>query len=404
AAEGEHLAVIGSVLEILVAPEDPERLIAAMADPRIRIVSLTVTEKGYCHDPATGTLNAAHPDIMNDVTAPDMPRSVPGYLVAALRRRFMLGQQPFTVLCCDNLPANGRTIKRVLVAFAALVDVALAAWVDREVACPSTMVDRIVPATSAEDRAGVQQIIGMADAWPVVTEPFTQWVIEDHFPAGRPRWELGGAEFVTDVAPFEIMKLRMLNGAHSALAYLGYLAGHETVAEASNDPLFIRYLDGLWAEIASTLPQGLDDKAYATRLLGRFQNRNIRHRLWQIAMDGSQKLPQRLLGTIRARLALGKPITHLAIGVAAWMRYVGGIDESGAPIDVRDPLAARLREICDAAGAEPARQVMALSAATEVFGEDLRGCQAFTDPVVAALIALSEHGVHSAISRDLRVA
>jgi fructuronate reductase len=382
----QDLRVIGSLCGLHVAPEDPAALLRAMTDPRIRIVSLTVTEKGYCHDPASGTLDEAHPDIRHDLAAPGAPRSAPGFLVEALRLRRGAGIAPFTVLCCDNLPANGATVGRVTARLGALRDPGLGAWIAGEVAFPGTMVDRIVPATTAEDRAAIAAALGCDDAWPVVGEAFSQWVIEDHFPSGRPEWEIGGATLVADVAPFELMKLRMLNGAHSALAYLGYLAGHETVAEASNDPVFAAYLHGLWAEIAPAVPAppGVELRDYASRLLARFRNRALRHRTWQIAMDGSQKLPQRLLETVRTRLAAGQPIPHLALAIAGWLRYVGGRREDGAPIDVRDPLAVPLRQALEAAGPDPVRQVEAALAFEAIFGRDLRGMSSFQAAIMEA--------------------
>jgi fructuronate reductase len=394
ATEGETLAVIGAIRGVIVAPEKPERLIAAMADPAIRIVSLTVTEKGYCHDPATGTLNEAHPDIIHDLAHPESPRSAPGFIVSALARRRAAGLPPFTVLCCDNLPSNGKTVHRVLSRLAALVDPALGDFVRAHVACPCTMVDRIVPATTDDDRNRISSVLGMQDAWPVVTEPFIQWVIEDHFPTGRPQWELAGAQFVRDVEPFEHMKLRLLNGAHSTLAYLGALAGHETVALASNDPLFIGLLRGLWREAIPTLvqPEGQDLAAYAEALLTRFQNRAIRHLTHQIAMDGSQKLPQRLLGTIRDNLAAGRPVTHLALGVAAWMRYVTGVDENGARFEVRDPLAAKLKEIVQNAGIDAAKLCNGLLNIESIFGAELPRNTAFRSAVLSHLESLLANG------------
>ena len=225
--EGEKLRIIGSVLDVIVATEERERLLAAMSDPGIRIVSLTVTEKGYCHDPATGALNEADPGIMHDLAAPQAPETAPGLIVEALARRRAAGVAPFTVLTCDNLPSNGTVARRILTRYADLRDADLGAWVAGEVAFPSTMVDRITPATTDEDRARVDAALGVTDAWPVVTEPFSQWVIEDHFPTGRPAYEAAGGEMVADVAPYEQMKLRLLNGAHSSLSYLGYLGGYE---------------------------------------------------------------------------------------------------------------------------------------------------------------------------------
>jgi fructuronate reductase len=278
--------------------------------------------------------------------------------------------------------------------FAALSDDRLASWIEANGAFPATMVDRIVPATTEADIAEVAQLTGLEDAAPVIGEPFRQWAIEDVFAAGRPAWHEVGAQMVFAVAPFELMKLRMLNGAHSCLAYLGYLAGHETVAEASGDPVLARFLTGLWAEIAPTVPapQGVVLADYAQALLARFQNPAIRHRTWQIAMDGSQKLPQRLLGTIRERLKAGAPIDHLALGVAAWMRYVSGTDETGAAIDVRDPLAAEFA----ARAARAGRNATALSAALfdieSIFGPDLPREQVFTQAVQRHLAKLFDKG------------
>jgi fructuronate reductase len=400
-ADGEALRVIGAITRVIVAPEAADELLDVMADPKTRIVSLTVTEKGYCHDPATGDLDEAHPDVMHDLAKPQLPRSAPGFIVEALRRRRLAGIPPFTVLTCDNLPSNGRTVKRVLTRYAELVDPALGEFVTREVSCPSTMVDRIVPATTDDDRARISQALGVTDAWPVVTEPFTQWVIEDRFPQGRPTWEDAGAEFVADVEPYEHMKLRLLNGSHSTLAYLGYLAGYETVADTMTDPAFVALIQDLMdEEVTPTLhmPLGADLESYKRALVDRFRNPALKHRTWQIAMDGSQKLPQRLLGTIRDRLRNDAPINRLALGVAAWMRYVTGIDETGAPIDVRDPMAARLRMIADRAEGSPERLASDLFAVREIFGDDLPTDPRFTGVTARALARLYANGAKRTVS------
>ncbi len=321
-----------------------------MADPATRIVSLTVTEKGYCHTPQTGELDERHPDIVHDLAHPHAPRSAPGYLVAALARRKAAGLAPFTVLSCDNLSTNGHTVQRVLTQFAALQSKELSRWIEGEVACPSTMVDRIVPETTDADRATVAAALHLTDAWPVIAEPFIQWIIEDRFSAGRPDLAAVGAQFVTDVTPFEHMKLRLLNASHSGLAYLGYLAGYETIAATMADPHFAAFARRLMDDSAPTLtmPPGTDLATYTQSLLTRFANKALQHRTWQIAMDGSQKLPQRLLGTMRDRLAKGLPIDNHALAVAGWMRYVTGMDEQGRSIDVRDPFAKDLASIARA--------------------------------------------------------
>ena len=384
---GEKLQIIGAVSDVLLAPEDPDRLVAAMAHRDIAVVCLTITEKGYCHDPATGEINELHADIAHDLAHPNLPVSAPGFLVAALARRRRDGMPPFTIVSCDNLAGNGRLLKRVLVRLAGLQDATLARMLEDHLACPCTMVDRIVPATTNEDRALVSASLGVRDAWPVVTEPFTQWLIEDNFPLGRPRWELMGAQFVADVAPYEAMKLRLLNGAHSCIAYLGYVSGAATVADAMALPGMADYVNRLMQQVLPTLhvPVGFDVAGYCAALIQRFRNPALRHRTWQIATDGSQKLPQRLLGTVRDRLVAGADIECLALGVAAWMVYVTGIDLQGGAIDVRDPLAGALRALADAAGGDAALLVAGLLGTEAVFGRDLPGDARFVAAVTGAV-------------------
>ena len=304
------------------------------------------------------------------------------------------------MLSCDNLPANGETTARIVTGFAALRDRDLADHIGRTVAFPSTMVDRIVPATAEADRKLVAEATGLEDAWPVMTEPFSQWVIEDRFSAGRPPLETVGAQLAQDVRPFELMKLRMLNGSHSTLAYLGYLAGYEFVSDAIADPAFRDLIRAFMTEeVIATLPAGTGDlAAYRDALIQRFANPALRHRTWQIAMDGSQKLPQRLLGTIRDRLAAGLTAPRAALGVAAWMRYVTGIDEKGGAIEVRDPLAGRLRAIADSA-ATPAALVDGLLAVGEVFGDDLPRNQPFRAALIDHAGSLFERGSLATVRR-----
>ena len=402
-AAGERLRVIGCLLELLVAPEDPQAVLERMCRPSVRIVTLTVTEKGYCHDPATGALNEDHPDIRHDLDNPASPRTAVGFIAEALARRRAAGLEPFTVLSCDNLPSNGDTVARILRRFAELRDAEFGAWVGAAVACPNSMVDRIVPATTQADRTRVSEALDLQDAWPVVTEPFTQWVVEDRFPAGRPAWDEVGVELVADVHPYETMKLRLLNGSHSTIAYLGYLAGYETVSDTMADPAFATLVRNLMdRETGPTLhmPPGADMEQYKDALIARFRNPALRHRTWQIAMDGTQKLPQRLLNPIRDRLAAEQPIDRLALAVAAWMRYVAGIDEKGQPIDVRDPLAPRLAEIAASAAGNPDRLAEALFGLTAVFGEDLPRDPRFTGPVTAALGRLFAEGARAVVAAD----
>ena len=396
---GERARIVGNLLDVRVAPEDPAGIVALLAAPETRIVSLTVTEKGYCHDPATGRLREDHPDIRHDLGAPDSPRTAVGFLAAALRRRRAAGRRPFTVLCCDNLPHNGALLRGLVLDFTAMSDPGLAGWIEEAVPFPSTMVDRIVPAMEQKDLAAAQAATGLADLAPVAHEPFRQWVIEDRFAGGdRPAWELAGAQFTEDVASFEHMKLRLLNGAHSALAYLGYLAGHETIVEAVGDPPLSGYVRRLWAEIRPMVPPppGQDLAAYTEDLMTRFGNPAIRHRTWQIAMDGSQKLPQRLLSTVRERLAAGLPIPALALAVAAWARYAGGVDEAGRPIDVRDPMAPTFRAALDAAGNDPGARLAALLGLEPIFGTDLPFHQGFRAAVAVAYERLLAVGARAA--------
>jgi fructuronate reductase len=400
-ASGTKARIIGSIRDVIDANTHRAELIETMAHPSTRIVSLTVTEKGYCYAPATGELDETNPDIVHDLAHPERPVSAPGIIAAALKLRHQRGLIPFTVMSCDNLPSNGKTAGRIVKRFAELSgDTNYTNYV-QSVQFPSTMIDRIVPATTDADREIVKDIIGLDDAWPIMTEPFTQWVIEDRFPAGRPPFELAGAQLVEDVEPFELMKLRMLNGSHSTMAYLGYLAGYQYVNEAIADPAFHQLVHGLMTEEAiPTLPMSRETlEVYRDQLLARFANPALKHRTWQIAMDGTQKLPQRLLGTIRARMEAGRPFSRLALGVAAWMRYVTGIDEKGQPIDVKDPLSARLRTLADAAGPDAEKLAQSLLTVTEVFGTDLSASQPFREVVTAHLRSLFEHGAAETVRR-----
>ena len=399
--DAEALQVVGALRGVLVAPEGPEALLAAMADPRVAIVSLTVTEKGYGLDPASGGLDASNADIRHDLASPHRPRSAPGYLVEALARRREADIAPFTVLCCDNLARNGETVGRVISELASLHDPGLGRFIADAVAFPSTMLDRIVPATTESDREQIAQRLGLLDAAPAVAEAYNRWVVEDRFPAGRPDWAAAGVELVADIAPYEAIKLKLLNASHSAMAYLGYLAGHETIADATADPVFLAFVSAMMdEEVTPTLklPAQIDVAAYKRTLIARFANRAIRHRTWQIAMDGSQKLPPRLLGTIRERLAAGAPFPRLALAVAGWIRYVIGTDERGVSIDVRDPLAERLRTIVAATGPSPARLVPALLAVPEIFGSDLPADPRFVDAVTVALERVHAVGARRAVA------
>ena len=394
--------VIASVHSSHAGADGMTPVLGRIAAPATRIVSFTVTEKGYCHDPASGALDLAHPDIVHDLAHPATPVSAPGVLLRGLQRRMAHGA-PLTVLCCDNLPHNGATVAGIVRQLATQIDPALERWIEGNVSFPSTMVDRIVPATTGADRVEVCAL-GFDDHVPVASEPFSQWVIEDRFAAGRPAWEAAGAQFVADVAPFEIMKLRLLNGAHSALAYLGYLAGHEFIYQVSADAPFARLLDRLWDELSTTLPPallatpGVDLADYRRDLMARFRNSALAHRTWQIAMDGSQKLPQRLLGATRERLARDEGIDAIALAVAGWMRYVTGSDEKNNAIDVRDPLAAEFSRIAHVAGADSDALCAGLMNVQAVFGTDLARDARFTGPVRTHLGRLMTAGVRATLA------
>ncbi|KAF1023520.1 MAG: Polyol:NADP oxidoreductase [Paracidovorax wautersii] len=404
--------VIGCLLQVLVAPEDPAAVLARIAAPDTRIVSLTVTEKGYCHDPATGALQLDHPDIQHDLAQPEAPRGTLGFLVHGLARRRAHGLGGITLLSLDNLPANGHVLRGLVLAFAEQRDPALAHWIGTHCTFPCSMVDRIVPRTTDDDRTAIAQAIGLDDAWPVVGETFLDWVVEDRFTAGRPAWDAGGARFVAHAQPFETLKLRMVNGAHSALAYLGAVAGWTTVDQAMARPDLRRYVDALLQhEVAPTLPAlpGLDLDAYRQRLLQRFANPALAHRTQQIAMDGSQKLPQRLLGTVRERLHKGQGIERLALAIAAWLHYLRGQDESGHAYAIHDPMSAALAQRAHeaheaSAGLPPEAASRAWTAHlvsfAPVFGPDLGANPVFVDSVAHALTQLRRDGVAATLARQ----
>jgi fructuronate reductase len=404
-ADGERGRIIGSLMGVLAVPEEGEATLAHMVDARTRIVSITVSEKGYCQDAATGELDEAHPAIVADLATPTRPRSVPGLLTEAIRRRRAAGTAPFTVLVCDNLSENGIKGRRIVTRFASLRDAELGRFIAEEIAFPCTMVDRITPATLKADRDGVLAAYGYVDAWPVVCEPFRQWVIEDHFPGGRPAWEEVGATLADDVHPFEVMKLRLLNGAHSALAYIGIAAGYQTVAEAMGDPHLAAFLPRLWAEdLVPTLPvvPATDIGGYTADLERRFRNPAIGHRLLQITGDGSQKLPPRLLEPAAAGLRAGGEARGIALVVAAWMRFLGRATEAGTAYEVADPLAGRLLAIEQSCGPDAGRLVDELFALGDIFAPDVATHAGFRAAVKDDLRAIRARGIRAVLAEFLR--
>jgi fructuronate reductase len=400
-ADAWHCRVVGVVKNAIHAQVDGlEAVFTAMTQPEVAIVSLTVTEKGYCHAPATGTILLDHPLIAHDLANPQQPKSAPGVIVEALARRKAAGLPAFSVMSCDNMPENGHVTRNVITAYAQAIDSELAAWIETHVTFPSTMVDRIVPAATAETLEQVAKATGVVDPVAIACEPFRQWVIEDNFVAGRPEWEKAGAELVKDVLPYEEMKLRMLNGSHSFLAYLGYLAGYQHISECMQDENYRRTAHALMLqEQAPTLKvQGVDLAKYADSLIARYTNPALRHRTWQIAMDGSQKLPQRWLDSIRWHLANGSQFTLLALGVAGWMRYVGGVDEQGEAIEVSDPLLAEIQQAV-AASQEGEARVKALLGLSTIFGTDLPANEKFVKQVTESYLALRENGAKATVAK-----
>jgi len=396
--------VIGSIGAVLVAPRDPGATLAALADPATRIVSLTVTEKAYGVSRGDNRIMPRHPSIAGDLAAPRAPRGAIGLLVEALRLRRAAGARPFTVLCCDNLPDNGALLRGGVVAFAGRVDPALAARIAEAVAFPSTMVDRITPAATEATRAKAAVRIGCTDLGAIETEAFSQWVIEDRFVAGRPAWEAGGAIFVDDVAPYERMKLCMLNGSHSMLAYAGFISGHRHVRDVMADrdlaAVVRRHLDAAAATLAPL--SGIDLRDYAAALAERFANPAIAHETYQIAMDGTEKLPQRLLAPAVETLARGGDIRPFAFAAAAWMRYTLGRTDAGETYALRDPREAEIRQAVGASGGTAAAISGALHSLPGLFPEDLTARPAWTAEVADALDAMLAQGVAGAVTAEAR--
>ena len=350
----ETVSVIGSIARLVHAGDSSAALLAAIDQPSIRIVSLTVTENGYCLNPATKRLDTAHALIAHDLANPGQPKSAVGIIVEAYRRRMATGQAAFTALSCDNIQHNGNVLRQAVLELARLRDPALAAWIEREARFPNTMVDRITPVTAAEDVADLTARYGIADNWPVFAETFTQWVIEDDFAQGRPAWEDVGAQFVADVSPYEFMKLRLLNASHLAVAALGRLAGYTYIDETMRDDTLRRYMQALMdRETGPTLPPvpGIDLALYKATLIERFANPTIKDTVERVNTDAPLNV---LVDPIRDRLKQGESVDLLALALAAWMRRMRGEDEAGQPIEIRHPLADALRAKAIEGGGDPA--------------------------------------------------
>ncbi|WP_104089877.1 mannitol dehydrogenase family protein [Cryobacterium sp. N19] len=331
--------VIGSIIDYLFAPDDVEAVIERLASPEVKIVSLTVTEGGYNIHPVSGRFDLSNPQVAADLQADAAPTTVFGLVVEALRRRRERSTPPFTVMSCDNLQDNGRVARRSFVAFATAKDADLGAWIDASVSFPNSMVDRITPVTTDDDRAQIAKAFGLADRWPVVCEPFLQWVLEDAFTDGRPPYEKSAAQLVSDVEPYELMKLRLLNASHQGLAYFAHLMGYRLVHDAAADPLiagFLRaYMDREGSLTLKPVP-GIDLEDYKTQLIERFSNPGVRDTVARLAAESSDRIPKWLLPVIREQSARGGELALSAAIVASWARYAEGIDEHGEPIDVVD--------------------------------------------------------------------
>ena len=380
-----------SITEVIVAPEAPARVLDALCLEHVHIVSLTITEKGYCHDPASGALNLEHKDIVHDLQNLGAPRTAIGFLVSAMQRRIAHQLPPLSILSCDNLPDNGALLKQMVLTFAKLVNEELAARIESDYSFPCTMVDRIVPSTTEQDRAKLAKTLGYTDEAMVITEPFTQWVIEDNFAGPRPAWDKAGALVTNNVHAFETMKLRLLNGSHSSIAYLGYLSNKEYVADVMKVELmasFIRHI--MHNEILPTVqvPDGIDILQYCEQLLERFANPNLYHRTYQIAMDGSQKLPQRLLNPLREQIKNGRAYGGICLVIAAWMQYVSGYDLKCNRIEVQDPMAMELAQVAKQHATNVEFWVSDMLCIDAIFGDDLKHHEPLLQRLITSLESL----------------
>ncbi|MDQ0614429.1 mannitol 2-dehydrogenase [Microbacterium sp. W4I4] len=389
--------VIGSIVEYVYAPDDRAAAVERLTDPAIRIVSMTVTEGGYNVHRATGEFDAQGPGIQDDLATPGEPRTVFGLVVEALRLRRERGVDPFTVMSCDNIPGNGSVARGAFMAFARMRDAELSEWIGEQVAFPNSMVDRITPVTAQSDIDELRERFGVVDAWPVVAEPWEQWVLEDHFPTGRPAFEQVGVQMVDDVIPYELMKLRLLNCTHQAMAYFGHLFGYVYAHEAVADPLIRRLLvDYMDREATPTLPPvpGIDLVAYKASLLERYANPDVRDTLARLCADTTDRIPTWMVPVVREQLDAGGEVRLCAAIVASWARYAEGIDEEGRPIEVVD----RLRDRVVAAALRDRQEPGAFLDDRELFG-DLRDDSRFVDAYVEAVGLIRDLGAREALRR-----
>ena len=351
--DAERVTVVGSICDFFCAANAPGPLLAAIDRPEIKIVSLTVTENGYCLNPATKRLALDHATIVEDLSNPALPKSAIGLITEAFRRRMVSGAAAFTALSCDNIQHNGDVLKEAVLTYAAVLNPPLEEWIRANGRFPNTMVDRITPLTQIADTIELATRHGVVDKWPVFSETFIQWVVEDDFADGRPAWEEVGVQFVEDVAPYEFMKLRLLNASHLAIAGLGRLAGYQYIHEAMNDLRLNHYMRALMdRETGPTLPpiQGIDLGTYKNTLVARFANPTIRDTVERVNTDAPLNI---LVDPIRDRVRDGQSVDLLGLALAAWLRRMRGDDETGQPIEIRHPLAELLRERAIQGGHDP---------------------------------------------------
>ena len=395
-ADVQSARIIGSIIDFSLAPEHPQAAIEQLAHQDTRLVSLTITEGGYFVHDGSGEFSHDDPLILHDLQHPDAPRTSLGYLAAALKLRRDRNIAPFTVMSCDNLQGNGHVMRKVLLGLTELQDMTLHNWIAENVAFPNSMVDRITPATTAADREELMQNFGVVDAWPVVTEPFLQWVIEDTFCNARPPWQEVGAEIVTDVLPYELMKIRLLNASHMAMAYLGALCGYTYAHEVMQDPVFYHFIEAFMHEVTPVVPRiaGTSIPDYKRTLIERFANPTINDRVARLCSEGSAKMPKWVLPSI-CELAEKRLSTKLlGLVVAAWIKYLqSATDERGTSIEVVDARADELNRAAKSIGDDP-RSFLAIKS---LFGPAYFGEAAFASDVEAALQSLTRIGTKETI-------
>jgi mannitol 2-dehydrogenase len=396
--EEDNVRIVGSMKTVIHAPTETQEVINQIANPKVKILSLTVTEKGYYYNEKRDL------DFTNSIIQEELKLSVPktiyGYLTQGLQKRKNDNSGPVTIMCCDNLPGNGHITNHLLVQFIEKADSSLLAWVEKNVSFPNAMVDRITPVTTPVVQDILAEKFGLADEWPVVCEDYIQWIIEDNFIAGRPAFEKAGAQMVKDVEPYEKMKVRLLNGSHSALSYISYLMGYREVDKAMADPLiskFVRnYMDD---DITPTVPSvpGIDLDAYKTKLVSRFSNPSISDKVQRLAEDGSQKMRNAMIPPLASQLEDGKSIKWIALALAAWWRYLQGTDENGAPIEVKDPMKDELM----AKAASHKMDASALLSFEGLFGPDLKNNQLLVQTTNAYLADIYAIGMRKTVEKNI---